>query len=166
MSGTRLSLAKLRDGQRIEYSADEAERTAVAERLDLLGLQRLEAVLILACEGEKVRAEGRLRASVTQACVATGDPVPAMVDEKIALLFMPEPAGTPDEEVELSAEDLDVIFHDGREIDLAAAVADELSIALDPYPRSAGAEDALKEAGVLSEEQAGPFAALAALKGK
>jgi hypothetical protein len=45
-------------------------------------------------------------------------------------------------------------------------VADELSLALDPYPRSAGAEDALRDAGVLSEEQAGPFAALAALKGK
>lgn len=166
MSGTRISLAKLRDGQRIDYTADEAERAAVAERLDLLGLDRLEAVLTLYCTGEKVRAEGRLRASVTQACVATGDPVPAMMDEKIALLFMPEPAGTPDEEVELSADDLDVIFHDGREIDLSAAVADELSLALDPYPRSAGAEDALRDAGVLSEEQAGPFAALAALKGK
>nr|WP_245198028.1 DUF177 domain-containing protein [Sphingomonas kaistensis] len=156
----------MRDGQRVDYHADEAERAAVAERLDLLGLDRLEAVVTLRAEGEKVRAEGRLRASVTQACVATGEPVPATVDEPITLLFMPEPSGTADEEVELSAEDLDVIFHDGREIDLAAAIADELSLALDPYPRSAGAEDALKEAGVLSEEQAGPFAALAALKGK
>lgn len=166
MSGTKLALDKLRDGQRVEYSAEEAERAAVAGRLDLLGLDRLEAVLTLSRDGEKVRAEGRLRASVTQACVATGEPVPAMVDEKVALLFMAEPAGTPDEEVELSAEDLDVIFHDGREIDLSTAVADELSLALDPYPRSAGAEDALREAGVMSEEQAGPFAALAALKGK
>ncbi|UUR07237.1 YceD family protein [Sphingomonas glaciei] len=166
MSGAKLPLAKLRDGQRVEYQADEAERAAVADRLDLLGLERLEAVLTLKAEGDRVRAEGQLRASVTQACVASGEPVPATVDAPIALLFMPEPSGTPDEEVELSAEDLDVIFHDGREIDLAAAVADELSLALDPYPRSARAEDALKEAGVLSEEQAGPFAALAALKGK
>ena len=166
MSGLKLPLDKLRDGQRIDYAADEAERAAVAERLDLLGLERLEAALTLRSDGNKVRAEGRLRASVTQACVASGEPVPAMVDEKIALLFMPEPAGTPDEELELSAEDLDVIFHDGREIDLGTAIADELSLALDPYPRSAKAEDALKEAGVLSEEQAGPFAALAALKGK
>ncbi len=166
MSGLKLSLDKLRDGQRIDYAADEAERAAVAERLDLLGLERLEAALTLRSDGNKVRAEGRLRASVTQACVASGEPVPAMVDEKIALLFMPEPAGTPDEELELSAEDLDVIFHDGREIDLGTAIADELSLGLDPYPRSAKAEDALKEAGVLSEEQAGPFAALAALKGK
>jgi uncharacterized metal-binding protein YceD (DUF177 family) len=166
VSGLKLSLDKLRDGQRIDYAADEAERAAVAERLDLLGLERLEAALTLRSDGNKVRAEGRLRASVTQACVASGEPVPAMVDEKIALLFMPEPAGTPDEELELSAEDLDVIFHDGREIDLGTAIADELSLGLDPYPRSAKAEDALKEAGVLSEEQAGPFAALAALKGK
>ncbi len=166
MSGLKLPLDKMRDGQRINYAADEAERAAVAERLDLLGLERLEAALTLRSESNKVRAEGRLRASVTQACVASGEPVPAMVDEKIALLFMPEPAGTPDEELELSAEDLDVIFHDGREIDLGTAIADELSLALDPYPRSAKAEDALREAGVLSEEQAGPFAALAALKGK
>jgi uncharacterized metal-binding protein YceD (DUF177 family) len=166
MSATRLSVGKLRDGQRVNYAADEAERAGVAKRLGLLGLDRLEAALTLRCDGERVRAEGRLRASVAQACVATGEPVPAMIDEKVALLFMPEPAGTPDEELELSAEDLDVIFHDGREIDLSAAVADELSLALDPYPRSAGAEDVLREAGVLSEEQAGPFAALAALKGK
>ena len=166
MSGLKLPLDKLRDGQRIDYAADEAERAVVAERLDLLGLERLEAALTLRSEGNKVRAEGRLRASVTQACVASGEPVRAIIDEKIALLFMPEPAGTPDEELELSAEDLDVIFHDGREIDLGTAIADELSLALDPYPRSAKAEDALKEAGVLSEEQAGPVAALAARKGK
>jgi uncharacterized metal-binding protein YceD (DUF177 family) len=166
VSNTRLSLAKLRNGQRIDYKADEPERAAAAKRLDLLGLERLEATLTLHCEGERVRAEGRLRAAVTQACVASGEPVAAQIDDKIALMFMPEPTGTPDEEVELSSDDLDVIFHDGREIDLATAVADELSLALDPYPRSAGAEDALKEAGVLSEEQAGPFAALAALKGK
>lgn len=166
MSGLTLQIGKLRDSQRVDYSADETERAAVAGRLDLLALDRLEAVLTLHCEGDRIRAEGRLRASVQQACVATGEPVPAMVDERIALLFMPEPAGTPDEELELSADDLDIIFHDGREIDLSAAIADELSLALDPYPRSAGAEDALREAGVLSEEQAGPFAALAALKGK
>jgi uncharacterized metal-binding protein YceD (DUF177 family) len=159
-------LAKLSDGQRVDFSADDAERAAVAERLGLLGLDRLEAALTLRRQGEEVRAAGRLRASATQACVATGEPVPAIVDEEVTLLFLPEPSGLPDEEVELNAEDLDVIFHDGREIDVAAAVADELSLALDPYPRSAGAEDALREAGVLSEEQAGPFAALAALKGK
>lgn len=166
MTGGKLSLAQVRDGQRIELSASDDERAAIAERLDLLGLERLEANLTLSRDGERVKAGGRLRASVTQACVATGDPVPAMIDEKVALAFLPEPSGTPDEELELSGDDLDVIFHDGREIDLLAAIGDELSLVLEPYPRSAGADDALRDAGVMTEEQAGPFAALAALKGK
>lgn len=161
-----LSLGALRDGQRLELVADEAERAAVAARLDLLGLERLEAAVTVTREGEEVRVGGRLRASVTQACVGTGEPVPGQVDAEVKLLFRPEPTMAPDSEIELSEEDLDVVFHDGREIDLGAALADELSLALDPYPRSAGAEDALRDAGVLSEEQAGPFAALAALKGK
>ena len=57
-----------------------------------------------------------------------------------------------------------MVFHDGAAIDLGSAIADTLALTLDPYPRSAGAEAPLKEAGVLSEEQAGPFAALAKLK--
>ena len=78
---------------------------------------------------------------------------------------MPEPqSGSADEEIELGESDCDVVFHDGGAIDLGGAIADTLALALDPYPRSAGAEAALKDAGVLTEEQAGPFAALAQLK--
>jgi len=51
-------------------------------------------------------------------------------------------------------------------IDLGAAIADSLALGLDPYPRSPNAEQALRQAGVISEEEAGPFAALAALKSK
>ena len=58
------------------------------------------------------------------------------------------------------------MFHDGQGIDLGAAIEDTLAVSVEPYPRSANAAEALREAGVLSEEQAGPFAALAALKGK
>jgi hypothetical protein len=39
-------------------------------------------------------------------------------------------------------------------------------LSLDPYPRSPDADAALQQAGVISEDQAGPFAALAARKGK
>ena len=96
----------------------------------------------------------------------TGEPVPAHIDEPFDIIFAPEPEqARPDEEVELGAGDCDVVFHDGSSIDLGAAIADTLALALDPYPRSAGAEAALKDAGIVDEQQAGPFAALAALKG-
>ena len=160
-----LRLDQIRDGERLDLIADEDERGAVAERLGLAGLGRLEAHAVLSRTGQVVRAEGRMVAALEQSCVVTGDPVAAHVDEAFALLFVPEPLeATPDAEIELGEEDCDMVFYDGAAIDLGGAIADTLALSLDPYPRSAGAEAALKEVGILSEEQAGPFAALAKLK--
>lgn len=160
----QLRLDQIRDGDRLDLVADEAERRAVARRLRLDGLDRLEAHFSLSRNGDVVRAEGRLAASLNQSCVVTGDPVAAHVDEPFALVFMPEPQGNkPDEEIELGKEDCDTVFYDGAAIDLGGAIADALALSIDPYPRSAGAEAALREAGVLTEEQASPFAALAKL---
>jgi uncharacterized metal-binding protein YceD (DUF177 family) len=159
----RLALGRLRDGERIDLAADEAERRAIAERLDLSSLERLEAHACLALDGERVRATGRVAASLEQRCVVTGEPVAAHLDEPFEIAFVPEPVAG-DEEIELRPEDCDVVFHDGAVIDLGSAIADTLALALDPYPRSASAEAALREAGVLNEEEAGPFAALAQLK--
>ncbi|MFC7536292.1 YceD family protein [Sphingomonas sp. GCM10030256] len=162
----RLSLDRVRDGERLDLSADDAERAAIAARLGLPSLERLEAHVALAREdGQRVRACGRIKGVLEQSCVATGEPVPAHVDEPFEILFMPEPKTEPDEEIELSEEDCDVVFHDGASIDLGSALADTLALSLDPYPRSPQAEEALRDAGVLSEDQAGPFAALAKLKG-
>lgn len=162
----QLRLDQIRDGDRLELVADEAERAAVAQRLALPRIDRLEAYVTLSRpSGERVRVSGRLAAAIEQSCVVTGEPVPAHVDEPFALLFMPEPRPErPDDEIELGEEDCDVVFHDGAMIDLGTAIADTLALSLDPYPRSAGADGALREAGVLTEEQASPFAALAQLK--
>lgn len=163
--GHRLAVDSIRDGERIDLVADEPERKAVAERLRLDSLDRFEAHVTLERDGERIRAQGRVRAALEQHCVATGEPVTEHVDEPFEIIFLPEPQPrSADEEIELAEEDCDVVFHDGSAIDLGTAIADTLALAMDPYPRSAAATAALKEAGVLTEEQAGPFAALAKLK--
>ena len=160
-----LGLDRIGDGERLDLVADEAERRSVSDRLGLGRLDRFEAHVALGRNGPVVRAEGRIVATLEQSCVVTGEPVSAHIDEPFALVFMPEPDSTrPDEEVELGEEDCDTVFYDGAAIDLGSAIADTLALSVDPYPRSASADAALREAGVLSEEQAGPFAALAALK--
>jgi uncharacterized metal-binding protein YceD (DUF177 family) len=159
-----LRLDSIRDGDRLDLVADEAERGVIAKRLDLGSLDQLEAHVSLSRSGDVVRADGRIGASLEQACVVTGEPVPSHVDEPFSMVFVPEPGGAAGEEIELGTADLDVVFHDGASIDLGSALADTLALSLDPYPRSAGAEAALKEAGVLSEEQASPFAVLAKLR--
>ncbi|MEO7365618.1 MAG: DUF177 domain-containing protein [Sphingomicrobium sp.] len=162
--GHRLTIDRIRDGERIELVADDDERCAIAQRLDLPSLGRLEAHACLATDGHKVRATGRVAAALEQRCVVTGEAVATHIDEAFEIAFVPEPRIGPDEEVELRPEDCDVVFHDGTAIDLGTAIADTLALSLDPYPRSASAEVALREAGVMSEEEAGPFAVLAKLR--
>jgi len=160
-----LRLDQIRDGERVDLAADEAERTAICGRLGLEAVDRLDAHATLSRNGAVVRAEGRLADSLIQSCVITRDPIAAHIDEPFELLFMPAPAVSgPDEEIELGAQDCDVVFYDGGAIDLGGAIADTLALTLDPYPRSAAADAALREAGVMSEEQASPFAVLAKLR--
>lgn len=163
----QLSLDRVHHGERIDMAATDKERAAIARDLGLEGLDRLEAHAILDKDGETIRAAGRVQAVLTQACVVTGEPVAAAVDEPFTLIFSPNPpAAEPDSEIELGSEDCDVIFYDGAAIDLGQAVVDTLALAIDPFPRSAGADAALKEAGIMTEAEASPFAVLAALKGR
>jgi uncharacterized metal-binding protein YceD (DUF177 family) len=124
-------------------------------------------------EGQKVWAEGRFKAQAVQSCVATGEPVPALVDEPFALRFDPADGPDSEEEMELDEADLDILAYEGGAIDLGEAVAQGFALALDPFPRAAGADAALREAGVKSEAEAeaeriaaSPFAALKGLTGE
>ena len=153
--------------RQLQIEAEEAERAALARRFGLIAIGRLAAALSLTREGDEVALTGRLSAAVSQACIATGVPLAAEIEAPFALAFrpQPEPPGR-DEEVELGEQDLDIVFYEDGAIDVGEAVAETLLLNLDPYPRAPGAEEALKAAGVKSEEEAGPFAALAGLRDK
>jgi len=151
------------DARTIEVDADAQERAALAKRFDLIGIERLTGKFTIRRDAAGIVAEGRVEAAVTQACSITGDPLPVTVDEPVALRFVAEEDSGQDE-VELGDSDIDVIPHDGGTIDLGEVAAETMALALDPFPRGPNAEVVLKEAGVLSEEQAGPFGVLAGLK--
>lgn len=150
----------------VEISAEAEERAGLAHRFGLQSLDRLEARATLTTSAQGIDVTGHMRADAVQNCVVTGDPIPTRIDQDFVVRFVPEDAAPEADEIELSAEDCDIMEHDGQQIDLGEAVAQTLGLALDPYPRSANAEARLREAGVKSEEEAGPFGALAALKDK
>lgn len=152
----------------VPIEANEAERAALAIRFGLIALDRLTAGVRLSREGQTVLATGRIAAAVTQPCVATGEPVPAVIDESFRLRFIPEAAAADAEEIELSEDDCDTVAYSGGVIDIGEAVAETLALALDPFPRSPNAAAILKAAGVVQEDEVetGPFAALKALRDK
>jgi uncharacterized metal-binding protein YceD (DUF177 family) len=153
----------------MDVAADRDARTALAQRFDLLSLDRLHATLTILPKATGFLVSGTCTAQLSQACIATGDAVPAKIKEPISILFMPETQQEEqgnDAEIGLDHADLDVVTFDGGQIDLGEAVAQSLALALNPYPRSAGADAFLKAQGVLQEEEAGAFGALAGLRDK
>ena len=134
----RIELARL-GAHEIAYpiSAGAAEREALARRFDLLSLDRLEAEIHLQrIGGGMVRLSGRLSADIVQACVVSLEPVASSIEQDFTLLYGPAQPGKsvmPDLEIDV------VEPFEGDAIDIGEAAAQQLALALDPYPRAPGA---------------------------
>lgn len=148
--------------------ATEAERQALARRFGLVELPALGAdVTLSASPGGQVRLDGVLKARVVQSCVVTLEPVPAEIDESFTL-FYAEAAAPTGHSIDLPIEDeaWPEPIVDGA-IDIGEAVAQQLAVSLDPYPRAPGA--ALDQRYDADAEpapaRANPFAELARKRG-
>jgi uncharacterized metal-binding protein YceD (DUF177 family) len=157
-----VEIARLNRGeQQFRIAANAEERAALARRFDLLGLDKLEAdVRLAAVVGGLVRLEADLAADVTQACVVTLAPVKARLDESFTLLYG---EGGEASEVALDGEAETIEPISSGVIDIGEAVAQQLSLALDPFPHAPGAELARREAAPEPAAES-PFKALAKLK--
>lgn len=151
----------------VTIQANDIERAALAARFGVTAIHALIARMSLEQEGEAIRAAGTLTAEIEQPCAVSGEQLSYTAEEDITLRFVPAGASrayNPDEEIELTAEDLDEIEYEGENIDLGEAAAQTLGLAIDPYRVGSAAEVARKEGLVSSEQASGPFAALAALR--
>ena len=167
-----LALERLGDApHETRVVANAAERAALATRFGLLGLARLEAGLTLrrTGPGARLRLEGRLEADVVQACVVSLEPVANTIEEDFVQVYLMEPAGAPAREVVVAPgseeDDEDPEPLAAGELDLGEAVAQQLALALDPYPRAPGTrvpEGYRPERGAAGRHR--PFEALRALK--
>lgn len=119
----------------VEASAEEC--AALAERMGVPAVGRLVCRFKLSQEGKtRVRAEGHLRAVVVQTCVVSLENFQSVVEEDFRLRFVP--AAEIREDPDLDDDD-EVPIENGL-LDLGEAAAEQLGLALDPYPRMPGAE--------------------------
>lgn len=153
-------------GASVELIADAEERRRLAERFDLVSLDRLVAHLEVtrAASGIPIRVRGRLQASVVQSCVISLEPVAGEIDEPVEAEYGPAAAGGPEETVQVDQPDPPEPI-EGDSLELGELVAQHLSVALDPYPRKAGAEP-LEWAKPEDAEGSNPFSVLASLRKK
>ena len=161
-----LELRELDDGT-VERTiiADSAERPALASRFDLLELICLKAKLTVACvpDSPLVRITGTFHTEAVQRCVVTLEPIAARMDERIDSLYGPEGGG-----VEISDTQFDEATppepFERDVIDIGELVAQQLALALDPYPRKSDAAmrdfNASELPSDVDVEPSGPFSEL------
>jgi hypothetical protein len=150
-----------------QIEANVAECAALAKEFDLPAIASLAGIFNLtstAGAGGVIEATLQLAAKVTQICVVSLEPFEANVAETARLRFIPATALREESDIaELDPETLegpDELPYAGDMVDLGAALAEQLALALDPYPRKPGAE---LPAGS-SSGAPNPFAILAARK--
>ncbi len=164
-------------GAALEVVASDSERAALAKRFGFIGLPALSArVTVDRRAGGQIIVEGRLRGRVVQACILTLDPVTQELDEAFRIVFKQDLAEERDPE---SGEALLNAQLDAPEplqgnlLDIGEIVAEQLSLAADPYPRRPGVtlEDVMpkpRQGGRpgRKDQRPHPFAGLAALRDK
>ena len=161
----------------LDIVASDGERAALAKRFGFLGLPSFSArVTVDQRPGGLVVVEGRLRGRIVQACVLTLDPVPQDLDDTFRVVFKRDMADDLDPEsgeAVLSAQADAPEPLEGNVLDIGEIVAEQLSLAADPYPRKPGVqlEDVLPKHPQggrrgAPEQRRHPFAGLAALKDK
>jgi hypothetical protein len=152
-----------------DIEADQAAREAMAQAAGLREMPAAHASFDLALQtGGRVHVTGRVRARIGQTCVVTLDPIDNEIDEPVDLIFVPAEQLP---QIERSADDGpdgDADVADSLEpiengvIDLGRLATDVLYLAIDPYPRKAGAVFEPQVGGRDPEDH--PFAALKALR--
>lgn len=171
-------------GQHEVIQATAAECAALAQRFDLIEIGKLQGHLRLRrVRGEFIKVTGEVEADVVQRCVVTLEPVPAHVKEEFSALYAPDHL-IPKEEEDQESDHFQYLGGDedfpepmpGGRIDIGELLAQNLSLALDPYPRAPGVEFApiledydpatagLDAEAVAEPPRQNPFAALSRLK--
>ena len=163
--------------------ADPAECLALARRLAVPAVQSVQCRFRIsgADASGRVTADGLLQARLDQVCVVTLDEFTATVTERFTVRFVPAdqmPRQLPsddeaddDGEAALDPDEDDDLPYINGTIDLGEAAAEQLALALDPYPRKPGValppgigsvdlpDD---EAEAATPDRPNPFAVLAA----
>lgn len=156
------------EGRGLVLSADAEDRAALATRLEISAVDRLDVKLHADKFRGGMRVHGRLDSVIVQPSVVSLEPVTQTISEPVDRVFLPGGekhfAGAAGAEVFVDLEGDDIPDHfEGPEADLTELIVETLALAIDPYPHAegetVGAVDVIED-----NESTSPFSSLKALK--
>ncbi len=161
-----------REGAELDIAPGAEERSRIATWLNINSLEGLKAsVKLTRAASGRYAYRAHYEADVVQASVVSLEPVPSHISGDFERVYEFAPSGlrtgrkrNAPPVVALNQEDEDAPeFLDSPVIDLAAPILEELSLALDPYPRREG--EAFAQPEPAESALNNPFAILKKLKG-
>lgn len=142
-------------GTTFAVTATADECAVLAARMGIPAVHALDCsftVIPERADPSRIQASGLLRARVTRECIVSAEEFETPVADVFSVIFVPEGEESEDPDPDMD----DEIPYRGDTIDLGEAAAEQLALALDPYPRIEGAT--VPE--IDPEEDRNPFAVL------
>ena len=166
-----LLIANLKDGAEnsFQFKPDSTSCAQIADHLGILALRKVLFKGTLTPQGKHGwRLKAQVGATVQQACVVTLDPVNTRLNEPVILNYSSDiDDQVAENDIEMQEDTTQELLT--REINLIEVLTEAISLALPTYPKSAKVivgDASFTEPGKtpMSDEDAKPFAGLAALK--
>ena len=136
------------DGIAVDLVATDAERQYLKQRFDLIDLSKLKGKGKIERTKEGFVFGGTLEADVVQTCVVTLKPISSAVSASFERCFRQADDEADDagqKEMVLEGVETDVDLIEDNKIDIGEVIAEELCLALDPYPRAEDADAFMTE---------------------
>ena len=147
-------------GKEIELLFSETDRSSIATRLQIQGINELRGKVHVKKTQSGFSLRGDFQAKLIRECVASLESMEEEISHTISAEFLQK---RPEGIDEMSEEERSILpdIHEEKTLDLEEFIVQELSLLMDPFPRKPGAEALIDEFGVAPESS--PFDALAAL---
>ncbi len=166
----RVSELPTRRSTRFKLEPDSDVRAQISAELQVLQIRKLRFEGDVSSAGKSGwKLEGQLGATVVQTCVVSLEPVSTRIEQSVSRRYLDSIAAVTDAEIEMPEDDsLEPL---SETIDVGLVMFEALALAIPVYPRR---EDSELDTGIftepgqkpMSDEDAKPFASLAALRDK
>lgn len=157
-------------GTEVTIDAKPEQRAKIAVWLEVESVEKfVGAIALRKLSMNRYRYEAVLKCDLTQSSVVTLQPLRTRIEERFSrelhVAYRSRHAPEPDKELTIAAADDDAPEEiESSHYDLAAPLLEELSLALDPYPRAPDENFSLPDSPDAKQES--PFAVLKRLKGE
>ncbi|MBT8473501.1 MAG: DUF177 domain-containing protein [Marinicaulis sp.] len=142
-----------RGGASFRLAANEEERARITKRLDVVAVKHIEGAVKIRANRAEIFLTGTLLASLTRECVASLDEMAEDIAEDFELVFLRGDATPAEGDEEAALPDI----HEGAEFDIGDFLVQQLSLAMDPFPRKDGVTSLAEQYG--QDEEKTAFAA-------